>query len=246
MITKRFLRGRGREQFKPADLEAIEAAIDDVAALPARACLIKRGEPVTQSTYLIEGFVGRYMDDRGGHRQLVGLHVPGDFFDLHGFPMRRLDHDVITLGPAKVAHFKRETMLALTENSASLTRMLWFSTLLDAAMHREWIFRLGRLQADGRLAHLMIETATRLKLVGLSDGGSFSMPLTQADLAEACGITAVHVNRCLRELRENGVLLVKAGDVRVLDQERLKHLAEFDPDYLYCGPWSEVAMTSKA
>lgn len=240
MITERFLMGRNRDAMSDADKQLIEDSIGDIVDLPPRTMIVRRGELVTTSTYLIEGHVVRYMDDRAGHRQLVAMHVPGDFFDLHGFPMRRLDHDVATLGPAKVAHFPHETLLRVTDRSPTLTRMLWFSTLLDAATHREWIFRLGRLNAEGRIAHFFCELVERMAMVGLSDGTRIVTPLTQLDLAEACGITAIHVNRTVRQLRETSVLRFKSGVVDVLDPARLKQLAEFDGDYLYAEAWRDI------
>jgi len=235
MITKRFLLGRGRDLLEQDDVAALEGAVTSVHDVPPRAVLSRRGEPVHSSTLLIEGFACRYMDDREGRRQLVAIHVPGDFIDLHGFTMRVLDHDIVTLGTARVATVDHEALAAITENRPRLTRLLWFSTLLEAAMHREWIFRLGRLGADGRVAHLFCEVEARLAMVGLSDGGRFLLPLTQSDLGEACGITGVHANRTLRCLREEGLVTFANGQAAILDHARLARLAEFDPIYLYGG-----------
>ena len=235
MTTERFLLGRGREMVPAEDLAALEAAVTGVHDVPPRAILSRRGEPVLSSTLLVDGFVCRYMDDREGRRQLVALHVPGDFIDLHGFTMRVLDHDIVTLSTARVATVSHEALTEITATRARLTRLLWFSTLLDAAMHREWIFRLGRLSAEGRVAHLFCEVEARLAMVGLSEEGRFMLPLIQADLGEACGMTGVHANRTLRRLREDGLLTFAGGRVEILDRKRLTRLAEFDPIYLYGG-----------
>lgn len=230
---KRFLRGRRREEIGADDLAALEAAVDGERTFRSRAVIVRTGEPVAVSTLLLEGFICRYMDDRAGHRQLVAIHVPGDFVDLHGFPMGWLDHDVATIGPARVACWQHSALERVLEHRPHLARMLWFSTLLDAAMHREWVFRLGRLDAVGRVAHLLCELEVRLEMVGLSVDGRYQLPLTQADLAEACGLTGVHVNRVLRSLRERGLLLFRGGEVQILDRATLRALAEFDPLYLY-------------
>ena len=113
--------------------------------------------------------------------------------------------------------------------------MLWYSTLLDAAMHREWIFRLGRLGAEGRVAHFFAELEARMAMVGLAPDGRFALPMTQADLGEACGITGVHANRVLRRLREDGLLAFAGRQVEVLDRAELRRLGEFQSDYLYDG-----------
>ncbi len=233
MISSKFLMGRGRDSLSDEERQLVEDSISVVRTLPNRHLLVRTGARVETSTLLLEGFICRYMDDRQGHRQLVAVHVPGDFVDLHGFPMKHLDHDVATIGPVKVATYEHRTLRTITERYPHLTRMLWFSTLLDAAMHREWIFRLGRLGAEGRIAHLFCELYARLQMVGLASDGRFTLPMTQPDLAEASGITGVHVNRVLRVLRERGLMTFKGGEVSITDMKGLTAIAEFEPHYLY-------------
>ena len=234
MITERFLRYRGRNRLTAEDLAALEAAFDPPRDVPARKTLIEKGQEVRGSTILIEGIMCRYLDDRQGYRQLLGIHVPGDFVDLHGYPLVRLDHDVAALTPVKVAIVPRERMDTLTERHPRLARTLWYSTMLDAAMHREWIFRLGRLGALGRVAHFFSEADARLRLAGIGDRDGTPLPINQADVAEACGLTPVHVNRVLRQLREEGLMTFRAGTIEIGDRTRLYRLAEFDKVYLYC------------
>lgn len=233
MLTRRFLLGRARQALSDEERQVLENAVASVRSFPARTTVMRRGELVNQSSMLLDGFMCRYLDDRDGHRQLVSMQVPGDFVDLHGFPMKRLDHDVATLGPCTIAQFDHRTLATLLERHPRLTRWLWFSTLLDAAIHREWIFRLGRLGAEGRVAHFFCEMNARLEMVDMASEGRFTLPATQADLAEACGITGVHANRVLRLMRERGLATFRSGEVRILDQKRLAMLAEFDPIYLY-------------
>lgn len=233
MLTRRFLLGRARDALTEAQKQILESAVSGTKALPPRTVLQRRGEVVNQSALLIDGVMCRYIDDHEGHRQLVSLQVPGDFVDLHAFPLKRLDHDVASLGPCTVATFEHHTLAEILEQHPRLTRWLWFSTMLDAAIHREWIFRLGRLGADGRVAHLFCELHERLAMVELAKDGCFAFPATQADVAEACGITGVHVNRVLRLMRERGLVVFRGNEVRILDLPGLKALAEFDPVYLY-------------
>ncbi|WP_375394569.1 Crp/Fnr family transcriptional regulator [uncultured Sphingomonas sp.] len=233
MRTERFLMGRGRSDLTAEERAMLEDAVGGVQTLPARYLMVRAGKPVSHSTLLLDGYICRYMDDREGHRQLVAVHVPGDFVDLHAFPMRWLDHDVATLGPVTIATFEHTTLEKIIEQAPHLTRMLWFSTLLDAAMHREWIFRLGRLDSTGRLAHFFCEIHERLAMVGLAKDGIFTLPMIQADLAEACGMTPVHVNRTLRVLREARLLHFRNGVATIPDAKGLASVAEFDPGYLY-------------
>lgn len=240
-ITRDFLRGRARGRMTEEEKEVLEAAVERVEMLPARTVIQRRGEPVRYSTLLLDGTIARYMDARDGFRQLVALQVPGDFVDLHGYPLGRLDHDVGTLTASQVALVPHARIDAIVAEHPALARLMWRSTLLDAALHREWIFRLGRLDAAGRIAHFLAETYWRMAVVGRVADQSYALPLTQQDFGEACGLTSVHVNRTLRRLREEGVVEIARGEVHVLDLARLSRIGEFEPDYLYLedGPWAK-------
>lgn len=233
MIFDKFLLGRRRDQLSEDDLLALEHAAAPVKVLPPRSLLVREGDPVSVSTYLIDGFMCRYKDDRQGQRQIVAVHVPGDFVDLHAYPLKRLDHDVATLTTCRVAQIRHARLDDIMAERPGMSKLLWFSTLLDAAMHREWIFRLGRLDALRRLGHFVCEIESKLRAVKLSDGLTFVLPMTQADLAEACGITAVHVNRMARELRERGMLRIQGNQIQILDRDALYRLSEFDAGYLF-------------
>jgi CRP-like cAMP-binding protein len=233
MIFADLLRNRRRDQLTAGDLEALETAVSDLRTIAARKTMISRDDPVRFSTYLIEGFMCRYMDDRQGARQLVAVHVAGDFVDLHGYPLGHLDHDLATLTSCKVALVPHGALDQLMVSRPHLSKLLWFATLLDAAMHREWIFRLGRLDALARVSHFFCEIEAKLRAVGRSDGAHFQLPMTQTDLSEACGITPVHMNRMLRELKERGLMEVRRDQVHIADPAALAQLGEFDPSYLF-------------
>lgn len=232
MITEKFLRNR-RNQLTREEHAMLDAAVSEVRPLDARFTLVKEGDTLEQSTLLIEGFMCRYKDDRRGYRQLVAVHVPGDFVDLHGFPLKTLDHDVATLTAATVALVPHDALDAIVTDHPQLGRKFWYATMLDAAMHRGWLFRLGRLDAVGRVAHFLCETSARLAAVGLSDGRQFTVGITQADLAEACGVTSIHINRVFRQLREEGLCLFRSGMVELLDSKAMARRGQFNPQYLY-------------
>jgi CRP-like cAMP-binding protein len=233
MLTKHFLEQRRRQDLSDEEKAALEDVLGNPVTLPKRTVVTRRGDTVTRSTFLISGFMCRYLDASDGHRQLVSIDTPGDFVDLHGYPLQRLDHDIATLCECRVAYAPHDKITRMIEAFPHLGRLLWFSTLLHAAMHREWIFRLGRLDAVGRIAHLLCETFTRLKAVERVDGRSFDWPLTQQDMGEACGLTSVHVNRTVRTLRELDLVEVSDRKVTIFDFAQLAKLAEFAPDYLY-------------
>ncbi len=218
-----------------AEHAAIENAVSEIKVVPARTVMVEAGETLRHSALIIDGLMGRTISDRDGLRQFVGLHLPGDFVDLHSYALSQLEHDIASVTPARVAIVPHDRMHALVADTI-LGRKLWFSTLLDAAMHRAWLFRLGRLDAMGRVAHFLCETNARLRAVGLSDGRRFALDLTQNDLAEICGVTSIHMNRILRQLREEGLCVVRSSHVEILRPDWLAARGQFDASYLYLDP----------
>lgn len=216
----------------PEELDVVEGLITDTERLSGTHVVLRRGEVLHRSTILIEGYVLRVMQDEG-KRHIVGINVPGDFVDLHGFALKRLDHDVVTVGTAVLGYAPHDSIAEVLEDNPHLARIMWFSTLLEAAIHREWILALERLNSDGRLAHLIAELWRRLHFVGLADPSGFGFPLTQADLADACGTTAIHMNRVVRQLRSLGLADLRRGRVSIPDRDKLESYARFNPDYLY-------------
>jgi CRP-like cAMP-binding protein len=233
MFTQRFLRNRKGVRLEVEERARLDSAISEVRSLPARTTIVRAGQEVVESTLLLEGIMSRYIDDNQGLRQLVGVQVPGDFVDLHGYPLKVLDHDVATMTAVTVAIVPHQQLDAITAEMPELARKLWFSTLLDASIHRAWLFRLGRLDALGRVAHFLCEINARLMYAGLSDGQRFVLGITQADMAEICGLTSIHVNRVIRQLREENLCVFRASLVEILDPDRLIARAQFDPAYLY-------------
>ncbi len=233
MYTDLFLTTHRTPALAPEDVAALEAAVARTATFAARQIMVRQQVPLTQCTLLLEGFVERYRDTPEGRRQILALHVPGDFVDLHSYPLKRLEHSVAALTEVKVALFPHPAIRALTAQSPTLTELLWRSTLIDAAINREWIVSVGARSAVVRLAHLFCEMYVRLNRIGMADQHRFALPLTQVDLSDATGLTAVHANRMLRELREKGLVAFRHGEVEILDWDGLRSFADFDPGYLF-------------
>ncbi|MGX7894482.1 Crp/Fnr family transcriptional regulator [Tsuneonella sp. HG222] len=234
MLTDLFLKGRLRHDLDPQERERIDAAVAETVVLKPRTTLVRSGEWLENSYYLVSGTMLRHIDAARGKRQIVGLSVVGDFVDLHGYAMKRIDHGVSSLDEVTVARVPHKAISELVREMPHLARVLWFSTLLDAAMHREWIFRLGRLNAEGRIAQLISELCARLAFVNKFDGRRLTVPLLQSDYAEACGISLVHANRSFRQLKDRGLLdTLGDGYIEIRDLPALNRLSEFKPDYLY-------------
>lgn len=224
---------RARDRLAREEEAVLRASVFGVCDLPLGWSIVRAGAPLAFCTLLIDGFAARYRSLADGHRQIMEVHVPGDFLDLHSVLLGRLEHDVGALTPARVARVPHAAVKRITEEYPHLARLLWFSTLLDAAIHRERILSVGRRTALARVAHLFCELFVRLDLVGLAEGGRFALALTQADLADACGLTSEHVNRMLRKLRDDGLLTLRGGEAIIHDWEQLRRVAEFSPDFLF-------------
>jgi CRP-like cAMP-binding protein len=233
-LTGLFLKGRLRHAMTTDEKALLESLIETTERVPGGHVLLQRGAVAERSTLLLDGFIARVIHDNAS-RHIVGFQVSGDFVDLHGFALKRLDHDVVAMGPSRVGYASHKRLEQLMAEAPHLTRLLWFSTLLDAAIHREWILKLEELKADQRLAHVIIELWHRLNFVDLADPHGFNMPMLQSDLADACGTTAVHINRVIRVLRERGLLEIGRGRVTISDMSELARYAGFTPDYLYGG-----------
>jgi CRP-like cAMP-binding protein len=168
-----------------------------------------------------------------GRRFIVGVNIPGDFVDLHAFALKKLDHDIVSLGEVRLGYVSHERLEKVVEQAPHLTRLLWFSSLLDAAIHRQWIVTLEKLTAVRRVAHVFCAIWHRLDLVGLGRSDGLRTPLIQADLAEMCGTTAIHMNRALRQLKDLGLAEFRRGAVFVPDRKALEKFCDFDSAYLY-------------
>ncbi|MEL7691727.1 Crp/Fnr family transcriptional regulator [Citromicrobium bathyomarinum] len=235
-LTGRFLFGRLRQTLTLDERRIIENLPEEVAHYGSSSRIVEAGTSCNRSTLLIEGFIIRGLEKRSGEgekRSALSLHVPGDFVDLHCFALKRLDHNVDTVGPAKIAYVPHEKLREVLKEKPHLARLLWSSTLLDAAMHRQWIMKLEQLTTPRRIAHIFAEMWRRLEMVGLARRDGFETPLTQADLADMSGSTAVHANRALRELREKGLAEFRRGQVVSNDRQALEAYADFAADYLY-------------
>lgn len=231
-LTGRFLMGRLRHAMTAEEKDVVESLIEGTERFRVPTTLVERGSLTDRSMLLIEGYLLRTIveDDR---RFVVGMHVPGDFADLHGFALKRLDHNVVTVGEAVIGYVSHQRIEEVTVRFPHLTRLLWFSTLLDAAIHRQWILKMEELPAPRRVAHIFAELWHRLDLVGLGRRDGLRTPLIQADLADMCGTTAIHMNRALGTMRKEGIAEFRRGALYVKDRARLEAFAGFDPDYLY-------------
>jgi CRP-like cAMP-binding protein len=233
MITVHLKKLKRRIELSSEEERAIREAVTETRTVAADQILIRSGQTLNSSLILLDGWLARSKDLASGERQVTELHIAGDFADLHGFTLKRLDHDVMTLSDCTLAVVPHERLEDVIERFPRLARAYWFSTNVDAAIHRELALSLGQRSAISRMAHLFCELHARLDMVGRARSDGYEFPLTQRELSECLGLTVVHANRTLQELRRRGLVELESRQLTIRDRRGLEGIAEFDPAYLY-------------
>jgi CRP-like cAMP-binding protein len=217
----------------PADVEKLISLCDDERIVAARNDILVEGERPDHVHVILEGWAARYKTLREGSRQIVAFLIPGDICDLHVAILGQMDHGIVALTRCRVAYIPSAALDSLTSDHNGLTKALWWATLVDEGVLREWILNVGRRDAFERIAHLFCELHARMEMVGLVEDGKLALPLTQEQLADATGLTSVHVNRTLQRLRNDNLIEVGSGMLTVLDVARLREAAGFNGNYLH-------------
>ena len=218
-----------------ADRAMLEQISADSRSVKSRTDLICEGDTPDGVFLVMEGMACRQKMRADGSRQIMAYLLPGDFCDLDVALLDKMDHSISTLSSCKVVHIPPDTIAELMQRHPQLARAMRMSTLVDEATLREWLMNVGRRSALERIAHLFLELLVRLQVVGLADDGSYALPLTQFELADSTGLSNVHVNRSLQELRRRGLIEFKSGRLTILNLPRLKGIGEFKADYLHLG-----------
>jgi CRP-like cAMP-binding protein len=220
---------------------ALEALPMQVQALRADQDIVREGDQPTRCFAVLEGYTATYKMTGDGKRQIHAFHVPGDIPDLQSLHLRVLDFSIGTLTPCRVGFIQHEPLRELCRQQPRIMEAFWRQTLIDGAIFREWITNVGRREAYNRMAHILCEWIVRLQAVGLVKDHTCDLPMTQNELADATGISTVHVNRVLQQLRSDGLINLRGNRLEVLDWEQLKDVGDFDPTYLHFGEDREVA-----
>ena len=222
-----------RDQLSAAERARLKALKTRPVRFNGGEVIVARDVIVDQSCLMLQGMSARvHALSRGKDRVITALHVPGDFVDLHGFVLAGLEHTILAMGPTEVEFVSHDQLREITNDWPHLTRLLWMSTTIDAAIHRQWLVAMASLRSSAHLAHLLCEIYTRLSAVGAARDHRFTLPLLQRDLASILGYSPIHVNRAVRELRERGLIRWSGTEVEILDWPGLVALAQFTPDYL--------------
>lgn len=209
------------------------AASERVRKFGPRADITREGEKPKDVHLILSGWACRYKQLEDGRRQIVSFFFPGDICDLNLFILKEMDHSIGTITPVTIADLPRNVFDEIGAGYPRISTALWWETLVNAAIQREWTMSLGQRTASERVAHLLCEIFLRLRLAGLTEGLSCDFPLTQSDLAEATGLSKVHVNRTLQELRSAELIVLKGRYLMVPSLERLMDAGLFNANYLH-------------
>jgi CRP-like cAMP-binding protein len=212
---------------------------------PADREIISYGYSASRCTLVLDGFLYSHKAVAGSRRQITSFFVPGDVVDLPTLYLPRVDHTIATLGPAVLGFVPHAALKKVLDESSVLAQAFWLETLMQAAIFQEWVVNLGRRDAFARLAHIVCELTVRLQSVGLARDFSFSMPWTQLDVADACGISNVHANRVIQELRHLELVEWDSRRLRIRNWGALVRLADFNDDYLQCDARNDAALAQQ-
>ncbi len=225
-----------RDRLSADEVRFVEELSSRKRRFPAKSDIVRAGDKPRESCLMLSGLSARYnlLDD--GRRQITAVHLAGDFVDLHSLLLAQMDHSVLAVTDCEISMVPHEYLRELSVGQPHFTRLLWLMTIIDAAMYRQWLVAAGRLPSVGQIAHFICEMYVRMEVVELTDGLSFQLPISQSELSDAMGLSVVHVNRTLQQLRKKRLIEWQGDTVRILDWDGLQRVAEFDPTYLNLVP----------
>lgn len=225
-----------------SDEQAVLALPHRVRGVSSHHLIVRERETATHCCLMLAGFSIRHKIVGAGARQIVSIHMKGDIVDLQNSILGTADHSVEMLTKGEIALMPRDAVRKLALEHPRVGMAMWQDTLVDASIFREWIANVGRRPAPVRIAHLLCEFALRLKIAGLGTHETFELPMTQEQLADAVGLTPVHVNRTLKALEQSGLIVRRQRSVVIGNRQRLADAGDFDPTYLHL-PASEPALS---
>ncbi|MEA3017461.1 MAG: hypothetical protein QOI38_2183 [Sphingomonadales bacterium] len=235
-----------RARLQESDREALRALPLTYRTLDAASYMVREAEKPEYCALLLTGFAYRHKVTGDGGRQILSVHMPGEFLDLQNSFLEVADHNVQALTRVDIASVPVPALLALASERPRVARAMWIDTLIDAAIFREWIVNIGRRDSITRIAHLLCEFALRLRQAELGDENGYNLPMTQEQIADATGLTPVHVNRVLKELGRQELIDRQKRAVAIVDWDRLRHIGDFSSRYLHIERGGPTTLESVA
>lgn len=216
-----------------AERKAIEGLPVRIHNLGARQDIVRDGDKPSHCCLIVEGWAYRYKLLSEGKRQILSFHIAGDTPDLQSLHLHTMDHGLATVTRATLAFIPHESIRTLAADFPNIAALLWRDTLIDAAIFRSWMVGMGRRSAYEQVAHLFCELYMKLQAVGLAGSYRCPLPVTQTDLADALGLTPVHISRVLKEMRGKALITLRSGTLVIEEWDELLRVSEFDPTYLH-------------
>ncbi len=215
------------------DVRAVEDLPVRVEKHSANFLLVREGSRPDFCCILLRGYACRQKTTSSGERQIVSFHIPGDILDVQHLELAQADHNVQTITASTVAWIRKVDLQKVLDQRPAIRKAIWRGALVDASIFREWVLNVGRRDGVARVAHMLCELVARLEAARLGSAVRLELPMTQEQIADATGMTPIHVNRMLQELSARGVIVRDRRDVRIVDWAGLRKLADFDPAYLH-------------
>jgi CRP-like cAMP-binding protein len=223
-----------RRELNAGDRDAILALPFTVRKLDRSQLIVREREMASHSCVMLSGYSIRTKVVASGDRQILAIHMKGEVVDLQNALLEVADHSVQMLTPGQVAMIPRGEILRLTHERPNIAFAMWIDTLVDASIFREWIANVGRRDARTRVAHILCEFSIRLRLAGLGKESHYELPMTQEQLADATGLTPIHVNRTLRTLEKEGLISrPNPRAICIADWNKMADAGDFDTNYLH-------------
>ena len=222
-----------RARLSQDDRDAILALPYTLRTLDHLTYTVREGDPPRDCTVLVSGFAYRQKTTQEGARQIIALHLPGDALDFQNMYLKVSDHSVQMLTRGEVAMVQRTDLQDLAQTRPAIGHAFLIKTLVEASIFREWVLNVGRRKARERLAHVLCELGSRMDAIGQTQEYGYELPMTQEELADALGLTPVHVNRTLKLLEAEGLITRTRRAISFPDWERIREAADFNERYLH-------------
>jgi CRP-like cAMP-binding protein len=222
-----------RVKFSDEDRAAFRSMSFSIKELTAGSYIIRERDEIKNCCVLLSGFAFRSKIVGNGRRQILSIHIPGDIVDIQHAMLRTADHNVQMLATGEIAFVSAAAVKEIAFKYPEIGQALWLETLVDGSIFREWIANVGRRDARTRISHLLCEFTVRLHAAGLTEGHRYELPMTQEQLGDATGLTAVHVNRTMQGLRTDGLISSDKRAITIENWKALTTVGDFDTAYLH-------------
>lgn len=243
MLTAFLRRLESYVQLTDDDREALSALRTRQRVYDTAEVIAREGEKLDKVFWIEHGWACRYRRLKSGERQIVNFILPGEFFDLQGLVSAQSDHTVSALSEVRLIEARAEDFAAMASSQPAIFNALLWAAVVEEAILREHIVQLGRQPAETRLAFFILELYRRQLLTTRTHDHELDFPVGHDVLADALGLSRVHVSRSMKKLRDRGCIAVSERHIKILELEALEAVAEYSDKYLHIQPLPTAGQT---